>query len=77
MKVSQVIERYELFCPQDLSLEGDISGLQIGSLDQEVRRVMVALDVRETTVMEAIAAKVDLLIVNQARHCCLRFSHQH
>lgn len=66
MKVSQVIERYELFCPQDLSLEGDISGLQIGSLDQEVRRVMVALDIRETTVMEAIAAKVDLLIVKHA-----------
>lgn len=66
MKVSQVIERYELFCPQDLSLEGDISGLQIGSLDQEARRVMVALDVRETTVMEAIAAKVDLLIVKHA-----------
>ena len=33
MKASQIIKRYEAYCPQDLSLEGDISGLQIGTLD--------------------------------------------
>ena len=66
MKASQIIKRYEAYCPQDLSLEGDISGLQIGTLDKEIKRLMIALDVRETTVAEAIEKKVDLLIVKHA-----------
>ena len=66
MLASEIIKRYEEFCPQDLSLEGDISGLQIGSLNQEVKRVMLALDVREQTVAEAIDKQVDLLIVKHA-----------
>ncbi|MBJ8325463.1 Nif3-like dinuclear metal center hexameric protein [Streptococcus pacificus] len=66
MKAKAIINRYEVFCPQELSLEGDISGLQIGRLDKEVSKVMIALDVRETTVAEAIEKKVDLLIVKHA-----------
>lgn len=66
MKARQIIERYEAYCPQDLSLEGDISGLQIGTLDKDVSRIMLALDVREATVAEAIEHKVDLLIVKHA-----------
>lgn len=66
MKASRIIDRYEAYCPQELSMEGDISGLQIGSLNKDVRRVMVALDIRETTVTEAIEKKVDLIIVKHA-----------
>lgn len=66
MKASQIIKRYETYCPQDLSLEGDISSLQIGTLNKEIKRLMIALDVRETTVAEAIEKKVDLLIVKHA-----------
>ncbi|MGT2783915.1 Nif3-like dinuclear metal center hexameric protein [Streptococcus merionis] len=66
MKASEVIARYEAFCPQELSLPGDISGLQIGTLDKDIQTVMVALDVREATVAEAIAKHVDLIIVKHA-----------
>ena len=66
MKASDLIARYEAYCPQALSMEGDISGLQIGTLDKDINRVMVALDVRETTVAEAIAKNVDLIIVKHA-----------
>ena len=66
MKASEIIERYEAYCPRELSMEGDISGLQIGTLDKEVNRVMIALDVRETTVAEAIEKNVDLIIVKHA-----------
>ena len=66
MKASEIIERYEAYCPRELSMEGDISGLQIGTLDKEVSRVMIALDVRETTVAEAIEKNVDLIIVKHA-----------
>lgn len=66
MKVSDVIARYEAFCPPGLSLEGDVVGLQVGTLDKAVRKVMVALDIREGTVAEAIAQGVDLIIVKHA-----------
>ncbi|MCS4487395.1 Nif3-like dinuclear metal center hexameric protein [Streptococcus sciuri] len=66
MKASQVIEKYETYCPQELSMKGDISGLQIGTLDKDVKTVMVALDIREETVAEAIAKQVDLIIVKHA-----------
>ena len=43
MKASEIIARYEAYCPRELSMEGDISGLQIGTLDKDVKRVMIAL----------------------------------
>lgn len=66
MKVREIIERYQVFCPPSLAMEGDVTGLQIGSWEQDVKRVMVALDIRETTVAEAIDKKVDLIIVKHA-----------
>lgn len=66
MKASQLIEIYEAYCPQDLSMEGDVSGLQIGSLDKPIKKVMVTLDVREQTVAEAIDKGVDLIITKHA-----------
>ena len=66
MKARDIITRYEAYCPQELSMEGDISGLQIGTLDKEVNCVMLALDIRETTVAEAIDKEVDLVIVKHA-----------
>lgn len=66
MLVREIIAKYESYCPQSLSLEGDISGLQIGRFDKEVKRLMVSLDVRETTVKEAISKNVDMIIVKHA-----------
>ena len=54
MLASELIKSYESFCPQELSMKGDVVGLQIGSLDKEIQKVMVTLDVRENTVAEAI-----------------------
>lgn len=66
MLASHVIERYEAFCPPHFSMEGDVVGLQIGTLNKDIKRVMVALDVREQTVQEVIEKKVDLLLVKHA-----------
>lgn len=66
MLASEVIKRYEDFCPQEFSMEGDSRGLQIGTLDKDIQRVMVALDIREETVAEAIEKGVDLIIVKHA-----------
>lgn len=66
MLASEVIQAYEAFCPQEFSMEGDSCGLQIGTLDKGIQRVMVALDIREETVAEAIEKGVDLIIVKHA-----------
>ncbi|MFC3932292.1 Nif3-like dinuclear metal center hexameric protein [Streptococcus dentapri] len=66
MKARDFIARYEAYCPQELSMEGDVSGLQLGTLDKEIKRVMVTLDVREPTVAEAITAGVDLIVTKHA-----------
>ena len=39
MLASELIKTYEEFCPQELSMEGDVVGLQIGSLDKEIQKV--------------------------------------
>ncbi|GGE31477.1 Nif3-like dinuclear metal center hexameric protein [Streptococcus himalayensis] len=66
MLASEVIKRYEAFCPKELSLEGDSVGLQIGTLRKDIKKIMIALDVREQTVQEAIEKEVDLIIVKHA-----------
>ena len=66
MLASELIKTYEEFCPQELSMEGDVVGLQIGSLDKEIQKVLVTLDVRENTVVEAIEKGVDLIIAKHA-----------
>ena len=66
MLASEVIKRYEAYCPQELSMEGDVRGLQVGTLQKDSKKVMVALDIREQTVAEAIAHGVDLIIVKHA-----------
>ena len=55
MLASEVIKRYEAYCPQEFSMEGDVRGLQVGTLQKDIHKVMVALDIREQTVAEAIA----------------------
>lgn len=66
MLASDFIAKYERYCPQELSMEGDVSGLQIGTLHKEIRKVMVSLDIREQTVREAVENNVDLIIVKHA-----------
>ena len=66
MLASEVINAYEAFCPQEFSIEGDSRGLQIGTLDKDIQSVMVALDIREETVTEAIEKGVNLIIVKHA-----------
>ena len=66
MLASEVIKRYEAYCPQELSMEGDVRGLQVGTLQKDIKKVMVALDIREQTVAEAIGYGVDLIIVKHA-----------
>ncbi|MGA9468220.1 MAG: Nif3-like dinuclear metal center hexameric protein [Exiguobacterium marinum] len=61
---NQVIQLFEEFAPKHLAVEGDKIGLQIGTLNKEVKRVMVTLDVLESVVDEAIENEIDLIIAH-------------
>ncbi|MFS1517890.1 Nif3-like dinuclear metal center hexameric protein [Bacillus sp. SCS-151] len=60
----EVIQLFEQFSPKHLAMEGDKIGLQIGTLNKPIRHVMVALDVLETVIDEAIENSVDLIIAH-------------
>ncbi|MGX7196140.1 Nif3-like dinuclear metal center hexameric protein [Enterococcus olivae] len=62
ISAKSLIRRFEEYCPLWLAEEGDPVGLHIGTLNREIQRVMMTLDVRPEVVEEAIAKKVDLII---------------
>ncbi|MCM3716850.1 Nif3-like dinuclear metal center hexameric protein [Fictibacillus phosphorivorans] len=59
-----VISLLESFAPKKMAVEGDPIGLQVGSLNRPVKKVMIALDVLEPVVDEAIEKEVDLIIAH-------------
>jgi dinuclear metal center YbgI/SA1388 family protein len=62
MNGKEFFERYEAYCPKELAMDGDPVGLQIGTLDKDIKKVLVTLDLREQTVAEAIALGVDVIL---------------
>ncbi|WP_042345867.1 Nif3-like dinuclear metal center hexameric protein [Bacillus massiliigorillae] len=60
----EVIGVFEQFSPKKLAMEGDKIGLQIGTLNKPVAKVMIALDVLDEVVDEAIERQVDLIIAH-------------
>lgn len=61
---NHIIQLFEEFAPKHLAVEGDKIGLQIGTLNKQVKRVMVTLDVLESVVDEAVEKNVDLIIAH-------------
>ncbi|SDY52641.1 dinuclear metal center protein, YbgI/SA1388 family [Evansella caseinilytica] len=59
-----IIQAFEAFAPKALAVEGDKIGLQIGTLNKPVKKIMVALDVLEAVADEAIAEGVDMIIAH-------------
>ncbi|MFC6171527.1 Nif3-like dinuclear metal center hexameric protein [Loigolactobacillus jiayinensis] len=64
VKVKDFIQRFEQFAPRYLAEQGDPVGMQIGSTQQTIHRVLVTLDVRPEVVKEAIAKKVDFIFTH-------------
>ncbi|MGG3562214.1 Nif3-like dinuclear metal center hexameric protein [Neobacillus rhizosphaerae] len=60
----EIIQLFEQFSPKSLAMEGDKIGLQIGRLNKKVERVMIALDVLENVIDEAIEKNVQLIIAH-------------
>jgi dinuclear metal center YbgI/SA1388 family protein len=60
----EVIQLFEQFSPKGLAMEGDKIGLQVGRLNKKVEKVMIALDVLEEVIDEAIERGVQLIIAH-------------
>ncbi|MNC49607.1 putative GTP cyclohydrolase 1 type 2 [compost metagenome] len=65
-KGQTVIQYMEQLAPKHVAMEGDKIGLQLGSLQKEIHNVLVALDVNEEVVDEAIEMGVDLIVAHHA-----------
>ncbi|MDT8861767.1 Nif3-like dinuclear metal center hexameric protein [Alkalihalobacillus sp. MEB130] len=59
-----LIQHFESWSPKSLAVEGDKNGLMIGTLNKEIKKVMVALDVLEEVIDEAIEKSVDLIVAH-------------
>ncbi|WP_281678477.1 Nif3-like dinuclear metal center hexameric protein [Eggerthia catenaformis] len=64
MKVKEVIEIIERRYPLSLQEEWDHSGFQCGDREQEVKKIMIALDCDKRTIKEAVEKKCNLLITH-------------
>lgn len=58
----EIVQLFEQFAPKKYALEGDKIGLQVGSLNKPVERVLVTLDVTEAVVDEAVEKGVQFII---------------
>jgi dinuclear metal center YbgI/SA1388 family protein len=60
----EIIQWFEQFSPKRYAMEGDKIGLQIGTLNKPVKKVMITLDILDSVVDEAIAKEIDLIIAH-------------
>ncbi|KRL01246.1 Nif3-like dinuclear metal center hexameric protein [Liquorilactobacillus capillatus] len=64
VKVRDIVKRFMEFAPAFMAEDGDPIGLQLGSQESEVNKVMVTLDVRPEVVREAVQAGVDFIFAH-------------
>lgn len=65
-KGQNIIQLFEQFAPKYLAIEDDRIGLQLGTLNKEVKKVLLTLDVLDNVVDEAIQKEIDLIISHHA-----------
>ena len=64
MNVRTVYDLIHAVAPFDTQMEGDNSGLLVGSPQQEVKNILFALDVTEPVIDEAAALGADLIVTH-------------
>lgn len=65
-KGQTIIQIFEQLAPKHLAVPDDKIGLQVGTLNKEIRKIMLTLDVLENVIDEAIEKRVDLIISHHA-----------
>jgi dinuclear metal center YbgI/SA1388 family protein len=62
MKIRDIEDIFEKFAPNNLQESYDNSGLIIGNKEEEVRNILVSLDVTEEIIKEAVEKGCNLII---------------
>lgn len=62
LKVKDIMSFMESIAPKNYAMEWDRIGLQIGSPQKEVKRIMVTLEINADVLQEAVDKEVDLII---------------
>ncbi|EGL19948.1 MULTISPECIES: Nif3-like dinuclear metal center hexameric protein [unclassified Paenibacillus] len=65
-KGQTVIQLFEKLAPKHYAVPDDKIGLQLGTLQKEIKKILVALDVTDEVVDEAIRTGADLIIAHHA-----------
>lgn len=63
-KCKEIVDYLEQFVPLKLSQNWDNSGLLLGDPEQQIKKILVVLDITYEVVEEAIRKKVDLIITH-------------
>ena len=61
-KVKDIVARLRQDFPEEIASQGDPVGMQIGSMEAPVTKVMTTLDVRPQVVEEAVDKGVDFIV---------------
>ena len=64
VKISDIMDSMEKYAPRHLAEEWDNVGLMIGEENKEVTRILVALDINDGVIDEAIEKKAELIITH-------------
>ncbi|MDL4841519.1 Nif3-like dinuclear metal center hexameric protein [Aquibacillus rhizosphaerae] len=61
---NDLIRKFEQWAPKKLAYNWDNVGLQVGTLNKQISKIMITLDVLENVVDEAIDKSIDLIIAH-------------
>lgn len=64
MKINEITQELEKFAPLSLQEDYDNSGLLIGDFDKDIQKALIALDVTEEILEEAIGGGYELIIAH-------------
>lgn len=64
MRLSEVIENLERFCPGSFAEKWDNPGLQVGNSTQEIKCVLLALDATSEVIEQAKEMEADLILTH-------------
>jgi dinuclear metal center YbgI/SA1388 family protein len=64
MRIQDIQKIIEEWAPTEIAQEEDNVGLQVGSSEKEIRRILVALEITPEVIREAIRKKADLIVTH-------------
>ncbi|MBQ8640486.1 MAG: Nif3-like dinuclear metal center hexameric protein [Lachnospiraceae bacterium] len=64
MKCSDIMKQLEKLAPQELACEWDNVGLLLGRTDKNISKILIALELSEEVVDQAISSQADMIITH-------------